>query len=197
MGTEQHIERLRLLREEAQHAGSQRAVDRQHDQGKLTARERLGLLLDKGSFEELDMFVRHQASGFGLEGQRPPGDAVITGWGTIDGRTVFVFAEDFTVFGGSLGQAVSDKICKVLDMAMEVGAPVIGLKDSGGRQDPGGSRRPRWLRPHLLPQRPRLGRDPPDLGDHGSVRGRGGLFAGCHGLHFPGRGNFAPFHHRT
>ena len=132
MGTEQHIERLRELREQAQHAGSQRVVDRQHDQGKLTARERVQLLLDKGSFEEIDLFVRHQASGFGLEDHRPPGDAVVTGWGTVDGRTVFVFAEDFTVFGGSLGQAVSDKICKVLDMAMEVGAPIIGLKDSGG-----------------------------------------------------------------
>lgn len=132
MGTEQHIERLRNLRDEAVHAGSQRAVDRQHDQGKLTARERIALLLDKDSFEETDMFVRHQAQGFGIENQRPAGDAVVTGWGTVDGRTVFVFAEDFTVFGGSLGQAVSDKICKVLDMAMDVGAPIVGLKDSGG-----------------------------------------------------------------
>ncbi len=132
VGTEQRIETLRRLREEALHAGSQRAVDRQHDQGKLTARERIAHLLDKGSFQELDMMVKHQSSGFGIEDQRPPGDAVVTGWGTVDGRTVFVFAEDFTVFGGSLGKAVSDKICKVLDMALEVGAPVIGLKDSGG-----------------------------------------------------------------
>lgn len=132
MGTEARIEQLRRLREEALHAGSRRAVDRQHEQGKLTARERIAHLLDKGSFQEMDMFVRHQASGFGIEQKRPPGDAVVTGYGTIDGRTVFVFAEDFTVFGGSLGRAVADKICKLMDLAMEVGAPIIGLKDSGG-----------------------------------------------------------------
>ncbi len=132
MGTEARIEQLRRLRDEALHAGSERAVARQHEQGKLTARERIDLLLDKGSFQEMDMMVRHQARGFGIESTRPPGDAVVTGWGTIDGRPVFVFAEDFTVFGGSLGVAVADKICKVLDMAMETGTPVVGLKDSGG-----------------------------------------------------------------
>ena len=132
MGTEQRIEQLRELRDNAQHAGSQRAVDRQHELGKLTARERIALLLDKDSFQETDMFVRHQARGFGIEEKRPPGDAVVTGYGTVDGRTVFVFAEDFTVFGGSLGQAVADKIIKVMELAMQVGAPVVGLKDSGG-----------------------------------------------------------------
>jgi propionyl-CoA carboxylase beta chain len=132
VGTEARIEQLRKLREEALHAGSRRAVDRQHEQGKLTARERIDHLLDKGSFQEIDMFVRHQASGFGIESKRPAGDAVVTGFGTVDGRTVFVFAEDFTVYGGSLGTAVADKICKVMDLAMEVGAPVVGLKDSGG-----------------------------------------------------------------
>lgn len=132
MGTEARIEELRKLRDTALHAGSARAVARQHELGKLTARERIDLLLDKGTFQEVDMMVRHQARGFGIEDQRPPGDAVVTGWGTVEGRTVFVFAEDFTVFGGSLGRAVAEKICKILDMAMEVGAPVIGLKDSGG-----------------------------------------------------------------
>ena len=132
MSTEERIERLRSLREEHEHAGSQRAVDKQHEAGKMTARERVDALLDKGSFVEMDMFVRHNARGFGIEERRPPGDAVITGWGTIDGRTVFVFAEDFTVFGGSLGEAVSEKVCKVMDLAMETGAPLIGLKDSGG-----------------------------------------------------------------
>ncbi len=132
MGTEARIEQLRQLRDEALHSGSERAIARQHEAGKLTARERIDLLLDKDSFQEIDMMVRHQARGFGIENQRPAGDAVVTGWGTVDGRTVFVFAEDFTVFGGSLGQAVADKICKLLDKAMEVGAPVIGLKDSGG-----------------------------------------------------------------
>ena len=132
MGTEARIEQLRQLRDEALHAGSERAVARQHEQGKLTARERIDLLLDKGSFQEVDIMVRHQARGFGIEDKRPAGDAVVTGWGTVDGRTVMVFAEDFTVFGGSLGRAVADKICKLMDMAMDVGAPLIGLKDSGG-----------------------------------------------------------------
>jgi propionyl-CoA carboxylase beta chain len=132
MSTEERIEHLRRLREEAEHSGSKRAVDKQHDAGKLTARERIDALLDKDSFVEIDMLVRHRATGFGIEDRKPPGDAVITGWGTIDGRTVFVFAEDFTVFGGSLGEVVSEKICKVMDLAMSTGAPLIGLKDSGG-----------------------------------------------------------------
>lgn len=132
MGTEARIEQLREIREEALHSGSQRAVARQHEQGKLTARERVESLLDKDSFQEVDQFVRHQSSGFGIEGSRPLGDAVITGHGTVDGRPVFVFAEDFTVFGGSLGKVVADKICKILDMALDTGIPVVGLKDSGG-----------------------------------------------------------------
>lgn len=132
MNTEQRIERLRELREEAQRPDTQRAVDRQHDLGKLTARERIELLIDKGSFQETDQFVRHQATGFGIENKRPLGDAVVTGWGTVDGRTVFIYAEDFTRFGGSLGEVVADKICKLMDLAMETGAPIIGLKDSGG-----------------------------------------------------------------
>lgn len=132
METERRLEELRQLRTQAIQPGSRRAVDRQHEQGKLTARERLDLLLDSGSFQEVDMLVQHQARGFDIENNRPLGDAVVTGYGTIDGRTVFVFAEDFTVFGGSLGRAVADKICKVMDMALKVGAPIIGLKDSGG-----------------------------------------------------------------
>lgn len=132
MGTEARIEELRRLRDEALHSGTQRAVARQHEAGKLTARERIDALLDKGSFQEVDQFVRHQSAGFGIEDKKPLGDAVVTGHGTVDGRPVFVFAEDFTVFGGSLGTVVADKICKILDLAMETGAPVIGLKDSGG-----------------------------------------------------------------
>ncbi len=132
MSTEQRIEKLRELREQSTKPDNQRAVDRQHDAGKLTARERIELLLDEGSFQEIDPFVRHKSQGFGIEAKRPLGDAVVTGWGTIDGRTVMVFAEDFTRFGGSLGEVVADKICKILDLAMETGTPVIGLKDSGG-----------------------------------------------------------------
>ena len=132
MGTEARVEHLRELRDEALHAGTQRAVARQHEAGKLTARERVEALLDKGSFQEIDQFVRHQSTGLGIDHKKPLGDAVVTGHGTIDGRPVFVFAEDFTVFGGSLGRVVADKICKVLDLALDTGAPVIGLKDSGG-----------------------------------------------------------------
>ncbi len=132
MTTEDKIEKLRGLRAQSEQADNQRAVDRQHDAGKLTARERIELLVDKGSFQEIDPFVRHQSQGFGIEDKRPLGDAVVTGWGTVDGRNIMVFAEDFTRFGGSLGQVVADKICKVLDLAMQTGTPVIGLKDSGG-----------------------------------------------------------------
>lgn len=132
MNTEEKIEKLRSLREESARPDNQRAIDRQHDAGKLTARERIELLVDKGSFQEIDPFVRHRTTGFGIEEKRPLGDAVVTGWGTIDGRNILVFAEDFTRFGGSLGEVVADKICKVLDLAMQTGTPVIGLKDSGG-----------------------------------------------------------------
>ena len=132
MGTEARIEELRRFRDEALHAGTQRAVARQHEAGKLTARERIETLLDKGSFHEIDQFVRHQSTGFGIEDKKPLGDAVVTGHGTVDGRPLFVFAEDFTVFGGSLGTVVADKICKILDLALDTGAPVVGLKDSGG-----------------------------------------------------------------
>lgn len=132
MSTEDRIKKLRALREDAIAPTNQRAVDRQHDLGKLCARERIDLLLDKDTFQELDMFARHHASGFGVEENRPLGDAVVTGYGKVDGRTVFVYAEDFTTYGGSLGAAVADKICKVMDLAMENGAPIIGIKDSGG-----------------------------------------------------------------
>ena len=131
MSTDEKIERLRRLRTEAL-TPNQRAVDRQHDLGKLTARERINLLLDKGSFQEFDVFAKHQATGFGIEDRRPLGDAVVTGHGTVDGRNVFIFAEDFTQFGGSLGAVVADKICKVMDLAMDTGAPLVGIKDSGG-----------------------------------------------------------------
>ncbi len=125
-------QRLAELNAEAERGGGEERVTRQHAAGKLTARERLRRLLDEGSFVEMDRFVRHRTSDFGMDRQRPLGDGVVTGHGTIDGRTVFVFAQDFTVFGGSLSMAHAEKICKVMDLAMKVGAPVIGLNDSGG-----------------------------------------------------------------
>src|SRR6202030_186973 len=130
-----HLDRLEELRRrnaEAEEGGGAERREREHQQGKLSARERVDLLLDEGSFEELDKFVRHQSHDFGMETQRPPGDGFITGYGRIDGRLVYVFAQDFTIFGGSLSEANASKIIKIMDLAMRVGAPVIGLNDSGG-----------------------------------------------------------------
>ncbi len=132
MSIEDKRQRLQDLRGEAIHAGTEAAVERQHARGKLTARERIDLLLDPGSFVELDMFTRHRAHGFGLEDNRPWGDGVVTGHGTIDGRKVCVFSQDFTVFGGSLGEVFAEKICKVMDLGVKMGCPVIGINDSGG-----------------------------------------------------------------
>ncbi len=126
------LEELRKLGEVAKAGGGEKRVEEQHKKGKLTARERLEILLDEGSFTELDMFVKHRSHDFGLEKQRYPGDGVVTGYGKIDGRPVFVYSQDFTVFGGSLSEAHAEKICKIMDMAMKMGAPVIGLNDSGG-----------------------------------------------------------------
>ena len=128
----ERIARLERMRAEALQGGGPVRIERQHAWGKLTARERLDLLLDPGSFVELDAFVTHRATEFGLDRQHFLGDGVVTGYGTIDGRLVFVFSQDFTVFGGSLSEAYAEKICKVMDMAMKVGAPVVGLNDSGG-----------------------------------------------------------------
>jgi len=126
------IQRLRELKAQAKLGGGVQRIEQQHAKGKLTARERLDLLLDKGSFRELDAFVVHRSHDFGLDKQRILGDGVVTGYGTVDNRLVFVYADDFTVFGGSLSEAHAEKICKVMDLAMKNGAPFIGLNDSGG-----------------------------------------------------------------
>ena len=126
------LEELERRREASSMGGGQKRIDAQHAKGKLTARERLDVLLDPGSFEELDRYVEHNAVDFGMADQRVPGDGVVTGSGTVNGRLVFVFSQDFTVFGGSLSERHAEKICKIMDMAMKVGAPVIGLNDSGG-----------------------------------------------------------------
>jgi len=126
------LRRLEERREAARAGGGEKRVAAQHAKGKLTARERLEVLLDEGSFEEWDMFVEHRSSDFGMDEARIPGDGVVTGFGTIKGRLVFVFSQDFTVFGGSLSEAHAEKICKIMDQAMKVGAPLIGLNDSGG-----------------------------------------------------------------
>ncbi|MEP6740814.1 MAG: carboxyl transferase domain-containing protein, partial [Caldimonas sp.] len=126
------IQQLEAKRARARLGGGEKRIAAQHAKGKLTARERIDLLLDADTFEEWDMFVEHRSHDFGIEGNRPPGDGVVTGYGMINGRLVFVFSQDFTVFGGALSEAHAEKICKVMDQAMKVGAPVIGLNDSGG-----------------------------------------------------------------
>ncbi len=132
MDNQQKVKTLINLRVQAKMGGGQKRIASQHAKGKFTARERIEMLLDAGSFEEFDMFVMHRCYNFGLEKEKYLGDGVITGHGTINGRTVFVYAQDFTVFGGSLSETMAQKICKVMDMAMKMGAPVIGINDSGG-----------------------------------------------------------------
>ncbi len=129
---EEKISQLIDKRAEARLGGGEKAIEKQHQRGKYTARERIAMLLDEGSFEELDMFVTHRSTNFGMDKKHPLGDGVVTGFGTVEGRLVYVFAQDFTVLGGSLSETMAQKICKVMDMAMKMGAPVIGLNDSGG-----------------------------------------------------------------
>src|ERR671921_107357 len=126
------LNRLEERRAQARLGGGEKRIEAQHGRGKLTARERIELLLDRGSFEEFDMFVEHRSTDFGMEKVKIPGDGVVTGWGTVNGRTVFVFAKDFTVFGGSLSEAHAQKITKIQDMALKMRAPIIGLFDAGG-----------------------------------------------------------------
>ena len=130
--TEEKIARLESLNEEALKGGGEDRIAKQHEKGKLTARERIDLLLDQGSFQEIGKFVTHRATDFGMEKQKILGDGVVTGYGTVEGRLVYVFSQDFTVFGGSLSETFAEKIVKIMDMAMKNGAPVIGLNDSGG-----------------------------------------------------------------
>src|SRR5574341_2689805 len=134
MASDAKVDQLQTMRALSRQAGGEERIQKQHERGKMTARERLDLLLDPGSFRELDAFVVQRERNFGMDEpqNRILGDSVVTGWGTINGRLVYVFSQDFTVFGGSLSRAHADKIVKVLDMAMKTGAPVIGINDSGG-----------------------------------------------------------------
>ena len=126
------LRELEERRASARQGGGEKRIAAQHAKGKLTARERIELLLDEGSFEEYDMFVAHRCTDFGMQENRPAGDGVVTGWGTVNGRMIYVFSQDFTVFGGSLSETHAQKICKIMDMAMRNGAPVVGINDSGG-----------------------------------------------------------------
>jgi propionyl-CoA carboxylase beta chain len=181
---------------EVANAGSARAVEKQHAKGKMTARERIALLLDEGTFIEMDKYARHRSNAFGQNNHRPYGDGVVTGYGQVDGRTVAVFAQDFTVFGGSLGEVFGEKIVKVMDFAMKIGCPVVGLNDSGGARIQEGVVSLGLYGEIFLRNVPRLGRHPADLADHGAVRGRRRVFARDHRLHRHGRPDVAHVHHR-
>ena len=142
----EQVKALIELREKARLGGGEKRIDSQHQKGKYTARERIAMLLDEGSFEEFDMFVTHRCTNFGMNKTTFLGDGVVTGYGTIDGRLVYVFAQDFTVFGGSLSETLALKICKIMDQAMKMGAPVIGLNDSGGARIQEGVNATSWQR---------------------------------------------------
>lgn len=161
-------------------AGSAKAVEKQKAKGKQTARERIDQLLDEGSFVELDSFARHRSTAFGLEATRPYGDGVVTGYGTIDGRTVAVFAQDFTVFGGSLGEVFGEKIVKVMDFAMKNGVPVIGINDSGGARIQEGVASFGVVRRDFPPQRARFGCCATDFAHHGPLCRWGCVFSSDH-----------------
>ena len=132
MSDSSKMEQLKQKRHQASLGGGADRIEAQHQRGRLTARERIDLLLDNGSFRETDMFVTHRTHDFNLDQRKYLSDSVVTGWGTIDGRLIYVFSQDFTVFGGSLGEVHAEKVCKIMDMALKNGAPVIGLNDSGG-----------------------------------------------------------------
>ena len=182
--------------DEAVHAGSARAVEKQHARGKKTARERIEMLLDEGSFVELDELARHRSTNFGLEQTRPYGDGVVTGYGTVDGRQVCVFAQDFTVFGGSLGEVFGEKIVKVMDLAMKIGCPVVGINDSGGARIQEGVVS-LGLYGEIFFRNVRASGVIPQISlVMGPVRRRRGLLPGGHRLHRDGRPDLAHVHHR-
>ena len=188
---------LQRRRDEAIHAGSARAVERQHAKGKMTARERIERLLDPGSFTEFDELARHRATDFGIAANRPYGDGVVTGYGTIDGRPVCVFSQDFTVFGGSLGEVYGEKIVKLMDHALKTGCPLIGINDGGGARIQEGVVALGLFAEIFFRNVTASGRDPADLADHGAVRRRRRVLPGDHRLHADGRGHLAHVHHRA
>ena len=191
------LDDLRERTRRAEAGGGEERRERQHREGKLTARERVELLLDEGTFEELDKLVEHRCHDFGMAEQKVPGDGVVSGYGRIDGRLVYVFAQDFTVFGGTLSETNARKICKVMDLAMKIGAPGDRPQRLGRRAHPGGRRVARRLRRHLPAQHARLGRRAADLRDHGPLRGRRRLLARDHRLHRDGEGHLLHVRHRA
>ena len=164
------IDTLQEMHQEARRGGGQQRIEQQHRRGKFTARERLARLMDEGTFQEIDSFVTHRTTDFGLADRKVLGDAVITGYGRVEGRQVFAYAQDFTVFGGSLSAVVGEKICKVMDLAGKTGCPVVGLNDSGGGAYSGGGGQPGRLWRHFSAQHPLLRRGAADFGHNGGRR---------------------------
>ncbi len=183
------VEQLAEKRAAASLGGGQERIDKQHARGKLTARERVELLLDEGSFEEWDTFVEHRCTDFGMEDNKVLGDGVVTGYGTVNGRMVFVFSQDFTVFGGSLSETHAEKICKVMDQAMKVGAPVIGINDSGGARIQEGVVSLGRLCRSLPAQHAGLRRCATDFAGHGPLCRWRRVLARDDRLHFHGQGH--------
>ena len=194
--TEDKIKDLKAREARLLKLGGEKAVAQHKAKGKLTARERLELLFDPGTFRELDMFVTHRCVNYEMDKVEIPSDGVITGHGLVDGRPVFAFSQDFTSRAGSLGEMHAKKICKVMDLALKAGVPFVGLNDSGGARIQEGGRRPVRLRPDLLPQLAPLGGHPADFGHHGADGGRRGLLAGHDGLHLHGQEHELHVHHR-
>ena len=190
------IDELHHLVEESEKGGGEERIEKQHKEGKLTARERISLLVDEGSFVEMDRFVLHRCLDFGMQNAKVPGDGFITGHARIDGRVVFLFAQDFTVFGGSLSETNAAKVCKIMDTAMKVGAPVIGLNDSGGARIQEGVASLAGYADIFLRNTLASGVGPANFGDHGTVRRRRGLFSRDHRFHFHGERLQLHVHHR-
>ena len=188
--------RLAALEKQAAEAGGAARIERQHKAGKLTARERVELFCDPGSFVELDKLVTHRSTDFGIADNKILGDGVVTGYGTVHGRTVFLFAQDFTVFGGSLSEAHARKICKVMDLAMKAGAPIVGLNDSGGARIQEGVVSLAGYADIFLRNTLASGRGAAAVGRARPVRGRRRLLAGHHRLHLHGRIVELHVHHR-
>ena len=182
--------------DEAVHAGSAKAVEKQHAKGRKTARERIELLFDEGSFVELDELARHRSTAFGLEKRRPYGDGVVTGYGTVDGRQVCVFSQDFTIFGGSLGEVYGEKITKVMDLAIKTGCPIIGINEGAGARIQEGVVSLGLYGEIFRRNVHASGRDPADQPDHGLLRRRPRLLPRRHRLHGDGRRHLQHVHHR-
>ncbi len=187
---------LDAMRQKALLGGGEAQIEKQHAKGKKTARERIEQLLDKDTFCETDMFVTHRAVGLGMEKNHPLTDGVVTGWGKIDGRTVYVFAQDFTILGGSLGEAHGRKIAKLMDLAYPERRSADRAERFGRRAHPGRRRFAGCLWGDFLPQHARFRRDPADFGHPGPLRGRGGLFARHHRFRLHDREELVHVHHR-